>query len=172
MGYPRRGGRRGVMLYDHAAASHPQGIRDMDHPVVQIAMRVLHIVSAVAAVGGIVFQLVCLIPSMRLIDDTLATTILRLNQRRFHRLLYAAIAGLLVSGVYNWWLSTPRYEAIGPSALALIAGKSALALVLFAIVAGRSIGLIVGRPRLWLWINLLLALAVLTLGATLRYVRM
>jgi uncharacterized membrane protein len=139
----------------------------MDHPILQIIMRTLHITSAVLAVGGLCFIPLVLRPSLRLVDDTFRKSIEQLVQTRFHQLLWICIAGLTVSGVYNWILNAPRYKELGPIGNALIGTKVLLALIMFAVVAGRSTGYLTNAKR-WQLVNIHLAAGVLILGAVLR----
>lgn len=141
--------------------------------ILDIVMRYLHIVSAILAVGGMSYVLICLLPSMRLVDETFQAALLELTSRRFNRLLQLAIAGLLISGVYNWMRLAEVYKAMGPVGNALIGTKVLLALVMFVIAWGRAIGLIQGgRPRMWLMINVHLAAIVILLAAVLRFYRL
>lgn len=141
--------------------------------ILDILMRYVHISSAILAVGGMAYILVCLWPSMRLVDDSFRATILELTERRFSRLLHIAIAGLLISGIYNWVRLAGVYLDMGPIGNALIGTKVLAALVMFVIAWGRALKLIQGgRPRMWLMINLHLGAIVILLGAVLRYHRL
>lgn len=142
-----------------------------------IFMRYLHIVSAVVAVGGIVFVLVCLMPVTRLLDDTFRQSLMRMVHHRFVRMIWAAILGLVVSGVYNYIRLLPVYDAIrwgGVKIAHMLMGiKILFSLVIFTLVFLRSVGLI--RPeqqRAMLITNLSLALLVILLGTLLRQLRL
>jgi uncharacterized membrane protein len=143
----------------------------MDHPALQVAMRYIHIVSAILAVGGMSFILICLAPSLRLLDDTFRGSLDKLVHHRFLRLVWASIAGLTVSGAYNWYMLAGEYKAMGPMGNALIGTKVLLAVIMFAVVAARSFGLIANQ-RVALMINIHLAAVVILLGSVLRYYRL
>jgi uncharacterized membrane protein len=141
--------------------------------ILDILMRYVHISSAILAVGGMAYILVCLWPSMRLVDDTFRAAILELTGRRFSRLLHVAIAGMLISGIYNWIRLAGVYLDMGPIGNALIGTKVLVAMIMFVIAWGRALKLIKGgRPRMWLMINLHLGAVVILLGAVLRYYRL
>lgn len=141
----------------------------MNSPILQVVMRCLHVVSAILAVGGLGFYLFCLTPAVRLLDDGFSESWLRLIRQRFGRLLWACIAGLTVSGLYNWVLSGSTYKEMGAFANALIGIKVLLALVLFAVVWVGSVGLL--KPRVCQMINIHLAAVVILLAVILRYLR-
>ncbi len=141
--------------------------------ILDIAMRYVHIASAILAVGGMVYVLTCLLPSMRLVDETFRAALLELANRRFTRLLHLAIVGLLVSGIYNWIRLADTYKAMGAAGNALIGTKVLIALAMFVIAWGRAIGLIrEGKPRLWLMVNIHLAAVVILLAVVLRFYRL
>jgi uncharacterized membrane protein len=143
----------------------------MDNIILQVFMRYLHIVSAIVAVGGMAFILLCLTPAVRLLDDQFRESLLKLVHARFLRVVWASIAGLVVSGVYNWMMLADTYKKMGPKGNALIGTKVLLAVILFAVVAARSLGMIQNQRRV-LMINIHLAAIVILLGSLLRYYRL
>ena len=144
----------------------------MDQPVLVIVMRVLHIVSAIVAVGGLTFMLLCLTPAMRLVDDAFKASILRMVDKRFTMVLHAAIMGLIISGIYNWIRYNEDYSDISPWGQMLIGTKTLLAVVMFSIVWARAGGWLKGTPRTWMMVNVHLAAAVIILAAILRHLRL
>lgn len=142
----------------------------MVQTILEIFMRYLHTVSAMLAVGGLAFSMVCVSPAIRMLDDGFRDTVLKLVQRRFERLLWLAIAGLVVSGVYNWIITAGLYKEMGPSANALIGTKVLLALVMFGNVWLASLGKV--RPRAAQMVNIHLAAAVILLAVILRHMRL
>jgi len=142
----------------------------MDQPVLQIVMRYIHIVSAILAVGGLGFMLVCLSPAVRLFDDGFNESWMKLVRQRFNRLLWIAIAGLVFSGVYNWALLAGTYKDMGPVGNALIGTKVLLALVMFTVVWLGSVGKL--KPRVCQMVNVHLAAIVILLAVVLRYLRL
>ena len=143
----------------------------MDHLFVQVLMRYIHIVSAIALVGGTSFVAIAMLPAMRLLEDNLRASVQKLAMDRFIRVIWIGIAGLIFSGAYNWVLLMPSYDAIRPVGHILIGIKALLALVLFLVVWANRIGLIKLSVRAYLMINLHLAAIVILLGAILRTLR-
>ncbi len=142
----------------------------MENPVLDIFMRYLHVVSAVLAVGGLCFMPICVAPAVRLLDDGLGESVLKIVRSRFHRLLWICIAGLVVSGVYNWVGLAQVYKDMGPKGNALIGTKVLLALIMF-VVAGLGTGGVI-KPKAAGMINIHLAAVVILLAAVLRYYRL
>ena len=144
----------------------------MEHVVLQIVMRYLHLTSVIVAVGGWAFLLICLRPATRMVETSLRDTVTNLTQQKFARVLWFAIGGLIVSGIYNWVLLAKEYKQVGAIGNALIGTKVLLAVVMFAIIWLRAIGLIKGRERMFLSINIHLAALIVLLAAILRYYRL
>lgn len=137
-----------------------------------VLMRYLHIVSAVVAVGGMAFMLLCLSPAAKLLDEKTRESLLDAVHGRFQRVVWACIGGLIVSGLYNWMLLAGAYKAMGPIGNALIGTKVLLAAIIFGVVWARSAGFLskASRRRV-LMINIHLAAIVILLGAVLRHYR-
>lgn len=143
----------------------------MDNTILQIVMRVIHIVSAITAVGGLMFAMICVKPAVRVIEDTLRESVLEVLRKRFHKVLFFAIVGLVVSGAYNWVLLAGTYKAMGPIGNALIGTKVLLALIMFAVVWARASG-IIKVDKVAQMINIHLAAIVIILAAVLRTLRL
>lgn len=144
----------------------------MSEQVLSVVMRYLHIVSAVVAVGGLAFLLMCFSPAIRLLEDSLRQSVYKLAHDRFLRVLWFAIGGLTVSGIYNWYMNAEAYRRLGPIGNALIGTKALLAVIIFTLVIARSAGLIQPRnPRLLPMINIHLAALVMLLATILRVLR-
>ena len=143
----------------------------MDHWFLQILFRYVHIVSAIVLVGGTTFIAIAMLPSMRLLEDNLRGSVQKLAMDRFIRAVWLGIAGLIVSGAYNWILLAPTYKAIGPIGNILIGIKVLVAIVLFAVVWANRIGLMKLPIRAYLVLNLHLAAVVILLAVILRYLR-
>ena len=142
----------------------------MDNPILFVTMRYLHIISALSAVGGMVFLISCLLPAAKILDEETRKAVLKTAHDRFLRIIWIAIAGLTISGIYTWIRYETFYKGMGPLGHALIGTKVLLALILFAIVFARSIGLIQPKsPRTLPMINLHIAAVIMLLGAVLRY---
>jgi uncharacterized membrane protein len=143
----------------------------MNQAWLAILMRYLHIVSAVLAVGGMAFISLCLQPSVRLLEDNLRASVMKLVLRRFNFVVLAAVGGLVVSGTYNWVVLAPTYKEMGARGNMLIGVKVLLAVAIFAVVFARTFGII--KPtRFWHMFNLHLAAVVILLAAVLRYFRL
>ena len=142
----------------------------MDNPILIVVMRYLHIISALSAVGGMVFLISCLLPSVKPLDDETRKAVVSKAHERFLRVLWLAILGLTISGVYTWMRYEAFYKSLGWIGHALIGTKVLLALIMFAIVFARSIGLITPKnPRTLPMINLHLAAVVMLIACVLRY---
>ncbi len=142
----------------------------MDDPIIQVLMRYLHIVSAIAAMGGMVFLAACLLPVVRLLDDGFSESWMKVIRKRFHRLLWVSIGGLAITGVYNWVMLAEVYKAMGSRGNMLIGIKVLLAVIMFVMVWVGSVGLL--KPKVCQMINLHLAAAVILIAAALRHFRL
>lgn len=143
----------------------------MDHPILAIVMRYLHIVSAIAAVGGLIFAITCLRPALRVIEGGLSDSILQAVRRRFLKLQALSILGLIISGVYGWMVFAAEYRDMGPKGNALIGTKVLLAMILFGVVWARGVNLIKSEKAAQM-INIHLAAIIILLGAVLRSLRL
>jgi len=143
----------------------------MDNPVLLVVMRYLHIVSAISVVGGILFIIVCLKPAMRLIDEGLRDSVMRVVRGRFHKVVVAGIVGLVISGLFNWMASAEAYSKFKPTSDMLIGTKVLLALIMFAVVGARMSN-VIKSDKLAQMINIHLAAIVILLAAILRYQRL
>ncbi len=136
----------------------------------QIFMRYVHIVSAVAAVGGLVFLSVCLLPATRLLDEGFSDKWMTMIRQRFHRVVWISIGGLIVSGTYNWVLLAKVYKEMGPVGGAIIGTKVLLAMILFTVVWLGSSGIL--KPKAAQMINIHLAAINILLASVLRHYRL
>jgi uncharacterized membrane protein len=81
--------------------------------LIGILMRWAHIASAAVLIGGLVFARMVVAPVLADAPEERGDALDRLSTR-FRPLVYAAIAGLVVSGLYNFLLHrghTPYYHA-------------------------------------------------------------
>ncbi|MCC6578840.1 MAG: hypothetical protein IT440_00225 [Phycisphaeraceae bacterium] len=143
----------------------------MDHPVLIVLMRFLHITGAILAVGGLSFIAACFRPSLKSLPQDQRDALAGAVRGRFLKVQLIAIALLVISGVYGWILSAAAYKAIGPAANAMIGIKVLLALILFAVVWMRSSG-ILKSDKLAGMINLHLAAVIILLAGILRYLQL
>jgi uncharacterized membrane protein len=147
----------------------------MDNPILAVVMRYLHIVAAVLTVGGMSFILFCVTPASRLLDEGLRESFLKAIHGRFMKVIWAAIATLIITGAYSWMSLNDEYRAIRPWGQALIGTKALLAAIMFVIVWLRSMGIIGQTPRgirRVLMANVHLAGLIILLATILRYLRM
>jgi len=135
-----------------------------------VFMRWLHIFSVIAAVGATVFLRLVLVPSMAEIQSEARAQLMKALSGRLQKLVHGSVGGILLSGLYNthllWGTSVAPYGIV-------YAIKITLALVVFLI----AIFLTSSRPKwaafqadrkMWLGINLTLAVLIVFLSAVLR----
>ncbi len=145
----------------------------MDNLILQIILRFIHIVSAVLAIGGLGFVVFCLLPAAKGADEAARSAILPPAVMRFMKIVWLAIAGLVVSGVINWINFASTYKAMGPAGNALIGTKVLLALILFAMVWAESTGFIKPKnPRGLIVAKLHLGMLIILLAVILRGLRL
>jgi uncharacterized membrane protein len=142
---------------------------------VALAVRWVHVLSAITWVGGMLFIALVLVPVARRLDDpALRTRLVQESGRRFRTVGWVALALLVVTGLGSLWLSpallwSPSFHLKG--------GLVGLALILGALhdfVLGPRAALPGADPsarRRASWIarlNLVVALAIVLLGLALR----
>ena len=114
-----------------------------------------------------------LAPGMRLLEDSLRQSVMMLIQQRFARVVWASVAILVVTGVFNWVSLAPTYRDMGPAGNALIGTKVLVAVLLFAVIWAQGAGFGASRsPRFWLMLKLHLAALVILLASILRTCRL
>ena len=140
-----------------------------------LALRFLHVLAAMAWIGGMLFIALVLVPVMRGIpDETSRRRLITEVGTRFRTIGWIALALLLATGALNlvsrpYLLEAPRFQ--------LKLGLVVVALVMSAIhdfVLGPRAGAPGARPTLRVWaswiarVNVLIVLAVVALGLALR----
>lgn len=145
-------------------------------------LRWLHLVAAMTVVGGTIFMRFALVPSVSVLSDEHRKALHEKVRARWSMLVMASIAFLLISGFVNYviFLQTTRtsawdlwrqsYNAIYQAAFGF---KFLLAMAIFFIASaasGRSESLKQFRQnaKLWLTVNVVLALTVVALSGILR----
>lgn len=132
----------------------------------------LHLGAAVVAVGGVLYARAVLGPALRALPPEERAQVLRAAGRRFHPILWAAIALLLVTGLYNVVLAADAHAA-DPLYWQLLGLKIVLAVALFGLALAVTLpvaafaGIARRRPEVLL-VNLGLAAVILYLSAWLR----
>ena len=141
---------------------------------IAVLFRWLHILAAVVAVGGVVFQRVVLLPAVGSTVDAEARK--RLHDavtRRWKAVLMACITLLLVSGFWNFFTISLDKAADAPAYHGLFGVKFIAALAVFFIgsaLVGRSAafeGMHRDRAK-WLSVAVGLALAILAISGVLK----
>jgi uncharacterized membrane protein len=146
-----------------------------------LLLRWLHIVAAMTAVGGMIYMRFALVPSVSVLSDEQRQTLEQQLRSRWAKIVAAAIAFLLISGIWNYirflsesktwgddWRNT--YNGFYQAAFGV---KFLLALVIFFLssaLAGRTEGTKKFREnaKYWMTVNLVLALIVVALSNVLR----
>jgi uncharacterized membrane protein len=80
-----------------------------------IVMRFVHLTSAVVLVGGIVYARFVMIPSAASLAPEARTALDEHTSRRFRPMAFAAMACLVLSGIFNYFVKTGhsvRYSAL------------------------------------------------------------
>lgn len=143
--------------------------------------RVMHIWAAMAAVGGMIFLRIALLPAAATLADPARAALQDAVRRRWAKVVMMSISMLIVSGLYNFikfFLASKEWPEAwknGPAHVyqALFGVKILLALVIFFISStqvGRSPALARFREnaKFWITLNLALALVLVVLSGELR----
>ena len=105
-----------------------------------VASVYLHILAAATWVGGIIFLVAVIVPSLRKLDATTAGPMLRATVFRFRALGWVAFAVLLVTGLYNLHARGIGWtELTDPAYRATASGKADLSDYLIGL-RGRELG--------------------------------
>jgi uncharacterized membrane protein len=136
-----------------------------------ILVQWIHLVAAVAAVGGMAFVLFVLLPSLRVLEEGQRMALAKTVMGRFRWVSWGAIIVLIGSGVYN--IRVRAWEAPWGTYWALLTLKIFLALVVFAISLLLTLPIPAlesfrARRRMWLSIALGIAVGVILISAFLR----
>ncbi|MBX7166633.1 MAG: hypothetical protein K1X74_09830 [Pirellulales bacterium] len=135
-------------------------------------MRWLHILAAITAVGGTLFMTVALHPVVVTLDEATRKTIQGQIRGRWAKFVHAAILGLLVSGLYNFFMLVRNYQV--PSWYHMLWGIKFLIALLIFFIASSLLGRSARAERMraqagfWLGMNLSLAIAVVLISGVLR----
>jgi len=142
--------------------------------IADLVLRWMHILSAIALVGGTIFQWFVLSPA---IAGDKSNEIAAAMRSRWSKLVMAASGFLLLSGIVNLVLIVQRYEILkeGPGSLyhPILGIKFLLALSVFFLssaLSGRSALAVRLRERekMWLTINMSLAVIVVCLAGIMK----
>lgn len=141
-----------------------------------IVFRWLHVLSAITAVGGTIFMRMALVPSVSVLSEEQHRALHEQVRSRWVKFVMAAILFLIVSGIYNF---AAKLQTIDADYKGLYHGlfgvKVILALIIFFLASaltGRSPALasIRQNARLWLTVNMALAILVVCISGVLRFI--
>lgn len=141
--------------------------------VVATLVQWIHLLSAVAAVGGVLFLRFVLMPAAAGVPDSERQALMERVVGRFRPILWTALGLLVVTGLHNAGVVAVRGGFTIPNYVYLLMAKMALAFVLIAIAmmlttpGSAFAGLKSRRPGLLLF-NSVLALVIILLSAALR----
>jgi uncharacterized membrane protein len=139
--------------------------------ILNVIVRILHIGSAIALLGGTLFALAALLPAMKVLDEGFKQNLMSVAQKRFYRISHPAIVLLLLTGVYQWVSNSGVYEEAGPALHGVLGMKILLALAIFVIIFAQTFG-VIRNPGRWMKINLAMGTVVVILAAVLRHLHM
>jgi uncharacterized membrane protein len=142
--------------------------------VLNVAMRVLHVVSAVMLVGGFAFLLVGMMPATKLLEENLRQQLIATARKKFYKISHAAITLLILTGVYNWMANTPIYREAANKGLlqGLLGTKSLLGLAIAVILFAASAGVFkkqTGGEVKWI---VILGVVIIVMAAVVRHLRL
>ncbi len=131
--------------------------------IVSLLFRWAHILAATTAVGGTVFARFVVVPTLEPLPAELRGSIHAAMRARWSKIVAAAIGFLLVSGLYNIVMTSIDYRV--PRWYNMLFGvKFMLAMIIFTVASlltGKTAAADRVRRNVRLWLNLNIALAVL-----------
>ncbi len=145
--------------------------------IVALISRWLHIMAAMAAIGGPMFLRWAYLPAVATLPDESRNALREAVRRRWAIVVMAAITFLLVSGLYNFGLFEATSKNWGPpwskdlqwTYRILFMVKFALALAIFFLASalvGRSPALAKIRENARFWVTIYLLLGALLVGVS------
>ncbi|HAI10736.1 MAG TPA: hypothetical protein DCM28_03470 [Phycisphaerales bacterium] len=143
----------------------------MNNPVLIIVMRYVHVLSFIALVGGLLYNMLGQRIARKVLDSEAAETFINAFRGLILKFQWVAILGLIISGTFTWVITNDKYKAIGALGNALIGTKVLLAMMVFCVIWMRWSKLI-KSDKTAMMINIHLAAIIILLGATLRYYRL
>jgi uncharacterized membrane protein len=142
---------------------------------VLLGLRYMHILGAIALMGGTIFARFAVLPSLNSLPDSTRVELHGQLRRRWAHVVRLAALCLLVSGIANMGIYAAMYEFPTFTKYNMVAGiKFLLALPIFFIaelLTGKSsLALrIQEKAKFWLTVNLILALSMIAIGGGLRF---
>lgn len=141
--------------------------------LVALLMRWMHILSAIALMGGTIFMRFALHPSLATLDAAQQEQLKTAVRRHWAKWVMATSGFLLLSGIVNIVIFTANKEVSAMPYHPIVTLKMLLALVIFfiaSVLVGRSANAEKFRAKavFWLNLNLVLAVVVVMIGGYLR----
>jgi uncharacterized membrane protein len=135
---------------------------------VDIISRIVHVLTAITMLGGSLFMLLVLIPSLQANDDSTRREIMGSVRQRWQRIVHSGILLFLLSGFYNYFRAMPKHKGDGLYH-ALVGTKILLALGIFflaSVLVGRSSKFepMRANTRKWLTIICLLGIIIVAIS--------
>ena len=148
----------------------------MDDPLfaLLLILRYMHILGAIALMGGAIFMRFALVPSVGELQDEMRRGLHERVRSRWSKVVMISAAFLLISGIANLGLAA-RYQFDGMVSYNMLGGiKFILALPIFyfaSVLAGRSATAqkFQANAKFWLNVNLALALLMVLIGGVMRF---
>lgn len=130
---------------------------------IDIASRILHVVTAIVLLGGSAFMLLVLLPELKTSEDQARTQMVTGLRNRWKRFVHPGILVFLVTGFYNYFQAMPKHKGDGLYH-ALIGSKIILALGVFFLASalvGRSAAFEGMRKDSSKWLSILCLLGLI-----------
>lgn len=140
--------------------------------IVSLLMRWMHILSAIALMGGTIFMRFALHPALSAVEQKQQDALKTAVRRHWAKWVMATSGFLLLSGIVNIVMFSKAKEIVPPYH-AVVGVKMLLALAIFfiaSLLVGRSANADKFRQKavLWMNVNLALAVVVVCIGGFLR----
>lgn len=138
-----------------------------------VLFRFMHVTGAIIAVGGAIFASFALLPAVHVIPEESRKHFNEEIRRGFAKLVMISIALLLISGFYNYMVNELPAHRGQAAYNGLMGVKILLAFGVFFLASamtGKSPAFEAMRKkrRRWMTVNILLAIAIIAIGAVLR----
>ncbi len=133
---------------------------------VDVASRLIHVLTAVMLLGGSLFTLLVLVPALEAAEGDAKAKLVDAIRNRWKRFVHAGIALFLISGFYNYFAAMPGHKGDGLYH-GLIGTKIILALGLFFIASalvGRSAAFEGFRKSSNKWLKIICLIGIVIVG--------
>ena len=140
-----------------------------------LALRWMHILSAIALMGGAFFMRFALLPAASTLDAAAHDQLRSEVRKRWAKWVMMTTTFLIVSGLINVAMNEMRFQFDGPIYRMLLAVKILLAMPVFYIamsLVGQSpvAEKMRANAEKWLTLNLVLATAIVAIGGGMRFI--